>query len=281
MLFFYDMEIENMNTLQFRPDRSCSLLIWGIILSCSSTAWGEERQKPPSPLTEKKTSSTDEEQKWDKQILQATQQLISAYSSRGDAWFFKGEFTKAVNDYDAMITLNPNLKTSHWRRGIALFYAKEYEKSAHQFEMYHTFDNIDRENGIWRYFSQVKAYGLKKARLGLLKYEKDDREPFPSLYLLFSEKITPQEILDRIEKAQSLDKQEREKRLFYSHLYIGLNEAIHNRAKSARKHLSLAEQNRWGKQAGYGPHYMWEVGRLQNKLLSEKEARSKIKNQKK
>src|SRR5262249_47958137 len=105
---------------------------------------------------------------------------IESYSHRGDANFKRGRFAEAAEDYEHMVLLDPKLDAGHWRRGIAWFYAGRYEKAARQFEIYHSFDNVDRENGIWRYFSQVKACGKEKAREGLLKYAKDDREPFPS-----------------------------------------------------------------------------------------------------
>jgi len=188
-------------------------------------------------------------------------QSLRLYSQRGDAEFFLGNFTNAVRDYDKMVELNPEEDAGHWRRGIAYFYAGKYTDAAGQFERYHSFDNVDRENGIWRYLSQSKAYGRDKAREGLLKYEKDDREPFPAVYELFAGRITPAAILKGIADAE-ISPEEREKRLFYAHLYIGLNEAVEGRPDSAKTHLERAVANTWGPKSGYGPHYMWQVGRL-------------------
>ena len=198
--------------------------------------------------------------------IKATPKNVDSYSRRGDACFFRGRFKQAVADYEQMVVLEPQFEKKHWRRGIAYFYAQQYKKAAHQFEIYNSFDNIDRENGIWRFFSQAKAYGLKRARKGLLKYEKDDREPFPSVYQLFAEETTPAEILKQIESAR-IDDDEREKRLFYAHLYIGLNHAILKQPKRAEKHLKQAVANKWGPKAGFGPHYMWQVGMLHYELL--------------
>lgn len=192
--------------------------------------------------------------------LQANPNSIEAYSRRGDAYFFLGEFDQAVSDYEKMVDLNPGLASSHWRRGIAYFYAGKFDEAAKQFELYHSFDDVDRENGIWRYLSQHKAYGREKAREGLLKYKKDDREPFPAVYQLFAGKITPAEILKSIQDAK-VD-EERNKRLFYAELYIGLNNAVENRPQMAVMHLLASTHNRWPQTAGYGPNYMWHVGRL-------------------
>ena len=191
---------------------------------------------------------------------------VGAYSQRGDAYFFLGDFDRALADYEKMVELNPDSGASHWRRGIARFYAKKFDKAAKQFEEYHSFDNVDRENGIWRYLSQHRAYGVEKAREGLLKYEKDDREPFPAVYQLFAGKLTPQQIEQQIADAK-IDDEERSKREFYAHLYIGLNHAVEGRDTEAFKHLRKSTANTCGPKAGYGPNYMWHVGRLHYDLL--------------
>lgn len=193
---------------------------------------------------------------------------VENFSARGDALFFLGRFDDAVSDYERMVELKPDLAKSHWRRGIAYFYANRPKDAAHQFEIYHTFDDVDRENGIWRFFSQVRANGLEKAREGLLKYRKDDREPFPAVYRLFEGKTTPAEILDGIQKAE-IKKDQREMRLFYAQLYIGLNDAVENKPDEARAHLKEAVANTWGPVAGYGPTYMWHVGRVHYDLLRQ------------
>jgi len=199
--------------------------------------------------------------------IAAQPEKLQSYSQRGDTLFFLGEFDKAVADYDRMVELDAAQDASHWRRGIALFYAKKYEQAARQFERYHSFDNVDRENGIWRYLSQLKAFGKERARQDLLKYEKDDREPFPDVYQLFAGKLTPQEILQHVAAAQ-IDDQEREKRLFYAHLYIGLNSAVEDQPDAALEHLSKAAANTWAGSAGYGPRYMQHVARLHRDLLT-------------
>lgn len=213
------------------------------------------------------------EMKWTAELEAAQQEVektpddVNAYSRRGDAHFFLGHFAEAVADYDKMVELDADRDASHWRRGIAWFYAENYDEAAGQFERYHSFDDVDRENGIWRYLSQHKAKGQKTARQGLLKYKKDDRDPFPSVYRLFAGEIEPQEILDAIDKAKISDV-EREKRLFYAALYIGLNAAVEDEPDVALQHLHQAVKNTWAPTAGYGPHYMWQVGRLHYELLS-------------
>jgi lipoprotein NlpI len=199
--------------------------------------------------------------------IAANPETIDLYSQRGDALLFLGRFAEAAADYDRMVELDAARDASHWRRGIALFYAGQYDKAARQFERYHSFDNVDRENGIWRYLCQVKADGLEKARAGLLKYEKDDREPFGDVYKLFAGTIEPEAIVKRIDQADISDT-EREKRKFYANLYIGLWHAAHDRPDQAEPFLKAAAANTWPANAGYGPHYMWHVGRVHYDLLT-------------
>jgi lipoprotein NlpI len=227
-------------------------------------------QAADHPLSAEQRAKIDQD--CDAVITKAGVQLqvepsVQAYSERGDAYFKRGQFAKAVADYDAMVVQDPKIEKSHWRRGIAYFYAGLNEKAARQFETYDSFDNVDRENGIWRYFSQVKAFGKERAREGLLKYAKDDREPFPDVYRLFEGKRTPDQIVEKIKTAE-IDDEQREMRSFYAHLYIGLNFAVEGKTDDAIPHLRKAVANKWGPRSGYGPEYMWQVGRLHYELLT-------------
>lgn len=207
-------------------------------------------------------------------IASATKQIAAvprdgySYSIRGDARFFLAQFAEAVSDYDETVKIDPTLDASHWRRGIALFYAGRFEDGAKQFERYHSFDNVDRENGIWRFLCQTKSVGLAKARESLLKYEKDDREPFPDVFKLFAGTITADEIEKRVEAAKVSD-DERQSRRFYADLYIGLNSAVQDRAADALAALARATKNPWPRTAGYGPRWMWHVGRVHWELLEK------------
>ena len=186
---------------------------------------------------------------------------VNLYSARGDLLIFLGEFEKAESDYQEMVKLKPELDASHWRLGIAMFFANHPEQAAKQFDKYNTFDNVDRENGIWRYLSHYRAFGKEEARRQLLRYEKDDRPPFKEVYRLFDGSLSSEEVLKT--GGEDLPDAERESRLFYSHLYIGLNQFVEGKPQAAEASLRTATLNSWPRKSGYGPHYMWHVGRLQ------------------
>ena len=164
-----------------------------------------------------------------------------------------------------MIQLNPKLGVSHWRLGIAYFYLKEYDKAARQFKIYHNYDQVDRENGIWRFMSQYKASGLKTARKGLLKYEKDDRPPYPWLYDMFAGKIKPGQVFSEIEKAE-FDDLYKTRVLFHAWLYVGIYLELTEGTQQALPYLRKAAANEYGRATGT---YMWQVARIHYQLSSE------------
>ena len=198
----------------------------------------------------------------------AAADAVDRYSARGDLQMFLGEFEKAEADYLQMVKLKPELDASHWRLGIAMFFAKHPKQAAEQFDRYNSFDNIDRENGIWRYLSHYRAFGKEEARRQLLKYEKDDRPPFKEVYRLFDGTLTASDVLQAI--PTELREKSRDSRLFYSHLYIGMNEVVEGRVEDAQASLLAATLSTWPRKAGFGPDYMWHVGRLQYVELQNK-----------
>lgn len=193
---------------------------------------------------------------------------VKQYSTRGDLHLFLGEFAKAEADYLEMVKLEPDLDASHWRLGIAMFFSDHPKEAAGQFDKYNSFDNVDRENGIWRYLSHYRAFGKDEARRQLLRYEKDDRPPFKEVYRLFDGGMTADEVLRAIPRELPIPS--RDSRLFYSHLYIGLNQAVEGKADHAMISLRKATLNSWPRKAGFGPDYMWQVGRLQYLELQKK-----------
>lgn len=207
------------------------------------------------------TSELDGQLKALPAIVDTDADAVGKYSRRGDLHMFLGKFAEAETDYKKMSELKPDLDASHWRLGIAMYLAGHPEDSAAQFDKYHSFDNVDRENGIWRYLSHRAAFGKEKAREQLLKYEKDDRPPFREVYQLFEGTLTGDQVLQSI--SPELPESSRQSRLFYAQLYVGLNDAVEDKPESAIKALREAVKNEWPREAGFGPDYMWHVGRLQ------------------
>lgn len=192
---------------------------------------------------------------------------VQLLSTRGDLRMFLGKFEDAERDFQQMVTLKPDLDAGHWRLGIANYFAGHPDRGAAQFEKYHSFDSVDRENGIWRYFCHYKSEGRDAAKKQLLRYEKDDRPPFREVYQLFEGTMTPEDVL---RACKGKDGDGKDSLRFYSYLYVGLNASLEKRPGEAIRHLQLATLNPWPQKAGFGPEWMWHVGRLElNRLVAE------------
>lgn len=249
----------------------------GLVLTLACSAWAEDPKTADNAVQRHPLSDIERaklRQQWDAALADVSRKLdakpddIAALSKRGDLHFFRGEFAQAVRDYERMTELNPALDPSHWRLGIAYFYADQPEKSAKQFDKFFVTDDVDREAGLWKYIAQAPTLGVEKARAGLLKYQKADREPLPTIYRLFEEEITPEQLIKSVDA--KLPDNVREQQQFYIELYLGLWHDAHQRPQAAIPHFRAATANRWGRTASYGPNYMWHVARLHYERLVEK-----------
>lgn len=231
-------------------------------------------------VADAQTSSDQQTEKSDKALQAALSKVLSdhpkpsennrsatiVWSQRADALFFLERFDEAVTEYEQMLVTDPSTKQSHWRLGIAYFFNNQPDKAVLIFEGYHSFDDVDRENGIWRYLSQYKASDAVTAKKELLRYKKDDRQPFPAVYRLFDGTMTVQQVLDSIPADASIA--EREQSTFYIRLYCGMLAVVKKNKAKAVEHLKLAVACKWPQTAGFGPNYMWHVARIQLNQLT-------------
>lgn len=229
------------------------------------------------PADEPLTAAEREQlaQRLDQEIARLTEVLAAnpndltaqrLYSQRGDAYFFRARFQEALADYEQLARLNPELEPFHWRRGLAYYYTGRYADAARQFERYFEHDQSDRENGIWRFYAQVRQHGWEAARRMMLPYEKPDRALLPEVYKLCAGTLSAAELEQKI-NAEDVPEAERLARQFYGNLYLGLDYVLKGETEPARRHLSRAVASRWPRQAGYGPQYMWHVARLELERL--------------
>jgi lipoprotein NlpI len=236
--------------------KSSSLLFFSSLLLALILS-GES--KPDHSIVALLSKRFQEQEKKASLAIKENPQLVRGWSGRGDMRLFLGDFKGAKSDFEKMIQLDPSLEVSHWRLGIAYFYLKEYDKAARQFEIYHNYDAIDRENGIWRFMSQFKSKGLRTAREGLLTYKKDDRPPYPLLYEMFAGRLKPDEVFTEIEKV-NYPENYRNRVLFHATLYVGIYlELVEGNKEMAGNLLRKAFENKYGRATGT---YMWQVARL-------------------
>jgi lipoprotein NlpI len=196
--------------------------------------------------------------------IELSPKTAGAYYLRGRELFRTGKIKESVADFDKYVELRPELASRQWERGISLYYAGEFEKGAKQFELYQTFHDNDVENSVWRYLCMARSVGVEKARGAVLPIENDRRVPMMQIYDLYRGKLKPQDVLDAARAGEASDA-ERNARLFYAHLYLGLYHEAAGDAAKARTHIvEAADKHKIG-------HYMWDVARIHAELLRKQE----------
>ena len=218
---------------------------------------------------------------WRQQLMEEEKAITAALekmppstrllSRRGDTRVFLGNFPGAIADYEGMIAQDPAQDAPHWRLGIAYYFDGRFPKAAAQFEKYHAFDNRDRENGVWKFFSQARADGIDTARKGLLRYTQFDREPFPSVYKMLAGEMTPAAVLAEVNQ-KGLQGDTRV--VFFAKYYAGVMESLSGRKAEGFKLVEEAVALFTPDSAGRdGPGYMWHSARLHAAQLAREAGR--------
>ncbi|MDA7980796.1 MAG: tetratricopeptide repeat protein [Pirellulales bacterium] len=187
---------------------------------------------------------------------------------RGSEYLLQSKFDKAIADFDQAIKLEPVRNRSHWKRGIACYYAKRYEEGAKQFALYQTYDDNDVENSVWRFLCMAKEESVDKAREELMPIENDRRVPLMEVFALFRGEVKASSVMNAVSKGKP-GAEELKRREFYAHLYLGLYYDAIGRLAVAQKHLDKAVER---KLSGY----MWDIAKVHAEYIrSMKESQSK------
>jgi lipoprotein NlpI len=183
--------------------------------------------------------------------------------SRGEEHFRQARIAEAIADFDRQVKLQPDHAAKHWQRGIAYYYANQFEKGARQFELHQTVNRQDVENAAWHFLCIVRAPkgSMEAARKCLIPVTRDSRIPMPQIQQLFAGTMSPEQVLRAGEEAGSTAK-------FYADLYVGLYyEALKRKDESLRL-VARAANNPAAKN-----NYMGDVARVHG-ILHKKMASS-------
>ena len=93
-------------------------------------------------------------------VLEHDAKYAIAYYLRGRELFRLGKVKQAAADFDQYVKLKPQVESRQWERGIADYYAGDYEKGAKQFALYQTYHDNDVENAVWRYLCEQRFFGM-------------------------------------------------------------------------------------------------------------------------
>ena len=248
-----------------------------LVLSCSTLCAEEPRVAEPRLLlgrAQAAAAKSDSKAAVDfaTAAIQQDGKLAAAYYLRGREHFRLGNIEQSVADFDRYVELQPAVESRQWERGIADYYAKQYEKGAKQFVLYQTFHNNDVENSVWRYLCMVPNHGIEKSRAVMLPIENDRRVPMMQVYELYRGNVKPADVLAACQQ----DDPPREVlagRLFYAHLYLGLYHEVAGQADLAAKYINLAADQKLADNPRIN-RYMWDVARIHAELMDQRLAES-------
>jgi lipoprotein NlpI len=229
-------------------------------------------QTPPDPdAFAKKLMEAWERQDFD-QVISLTESVAelgelerlraSALQRRGDQRFFQGDISGAIADFDAFLAIYPDQDPYHWQRGLAYYYAEQYDLGKAQFERHQTVNGQDVENAVWHFLCAVRAPGgsVEQARQDLIPIERDSRIPMREVHALFAGTGTVEAVLAAASpSANELSLEERD-HLCYAHLYIGLYHEALGETEQCAHHIRLAAYD-------YAmDHYMGKIAQVHAKL---------------
>ncbi len=171
---------------------------------------------------------------------------------RGAEHFRQARIAESIADFDRQLQVQPDRAAEHWQRGIAYYYAGEYEKGARQFELHQTVNPQDVENAAWHFLCLVRTPkgSVEAARKKLISVTRDARVPMAQIQQLFADTMTPEEVLRVGEEAGGAAK-------FYADLYVGLYYEALGRDDESLRLLTLAANNPAAKN-----NYMGDVARV-------------------
>lgn len=188
--------------------------------------------------------------------------FADAWQARAVIQFQLGRFEESVDDFDRYLELVPEEKPNCWQRGIACYYAGDFEKGAAQFALHQTVNTNDVENAFWHFLCLSRIKGVEEARKKILPVENDSRVPMMTIYRLIQGKATPLDVLNAVHK-DNPDPRELRNRQCYAHLYLGLYDEARGDSDSAYDHFKAAATD-------YSmPHFMGDVARVHFEILKE------------
>ncbi len=146
---------------------------------------------------------------------------VDYHFTLGNARFMNGQMTEAVASYDRAIELQPDLRPQCWQRGLALYYAKQFDLGQQQFETHQTYNRNDVENAVWHMLCVAKQVGVEQAREQLIPITGDRRVPMAEIYGLFAGTGTVEDVTQAAAAVGEVDVRYR-RHMYYANLYVGL-----------------------------------------------------------
>ena len=103
----------------------------------------------------------------------------------------------------------------------------------------------DVENAAWHYLCLARSKGVDHARRALIPVAPgaDPRVPMDQIHALYAGRGTPEQVLAAARAGDAeAPPRERNRRLMYAHLYLGLYHEAAGGADKAKEHITLAAE---------------------------------------
>lgn len=231
----------------------CLVILWGgAVLELGASESDTVRQLLAEAQTAAANRHTAQAMAALNQIVASEPGLAVAYYLRGREYLRQGQFAQSVADFDRYLELQPQRQASLWERGIACYYAGQFQQGADQFSAYQTFDDNDVENAVWHVICRSQLVGFAEASSEIMRVKADRRVPMMQVYDLFRGAATPADVLSAA-RSMELRPDERKLAEFYAHLYLGLYYEVRGERESSQQAIRRAVEDH------VNDNYMWDV----------------------
>ena len=233
-----------MNLSKFPPCLTLALL-FAIQSGCNAEA--QDTQENPRSI-EAQVSGHLSEGRYEEAakaldtLIGMDDQRVDYHFKLGDARFMNGEMKQAIAAYDRAIELAPSLEPRCWQRGLAYYFADEFELGKEQFDIHQTVNSQDVENSVWHLMCHSRLVGVEKARESMIPIQGDSRTPMPEVFKLFAGQGTAPEVMQAATPDSTTSEYNRDNFLYYAHLYIGLFHDMQGETELAVKSMKQASK---------------------------------------
>jgi lipoprotein NlpI len=176
------------------------------------------------------------------EAIRLNPQLADAYHNRGVAWRNKGDVDRAIGDYNEAIRLNWQYALAYYNRGVTRFAQGQFEFAEADFSAALRLNPFDAYLVIWRYFAQSRADHRVAAASDLAaNAAKFDRAKWPAPIL---DLIAGRTDADRVLKAVANSDQKTQRQMCEATFFVGEWYVLQGRWPEARASLEQAERDR-------------------------------------
>ena len=172
-------------------------------------------------------------------LIKSDDRRVDYHFRLADARFMNGQMKQAIAAYDRAIELDPSLAPRFWQRGLALYFADEFEKGKKQFETHQTVNRQDVENSVWHLLCHAKIAGVDEARKQMIPISGDQRVPMPEVLELFAGTGSIDQVLKAATESAT-DERMRNAYMYYAHIYIGLYQEMLGEPEKAAESMKKA-----------------------------------------